>query len=147
LGDTSKTKPVTLVLHSALDWDGAYHRDSNMTNVLKDTRNLTLLIEGVESIGAIKGRIDPLAQKYGKGGVIDQVMIAGHGDNNAIELGGKMAMGDDGKMDQKGDPLKVGDANSQALIDELLGHMDPSSPNHTIVFNACLTNSNAVESA
>src|SRR5262249_37740375 len=64
--DTTKTKPFTLVLHSALDHNGAFHRDKFMKDVLADTRNLTLMIEGAEKLDDIKGQIGGLAKAYGK---------------------------------------------------------------------------------
>jgi hypothetical protein len=150
--NTQKKKPLTLVLHSALDHNGAFHRDPNMKDVLADKRNLTLLIEGAERLDDIKSRIEPLANTYGMPGPggkgkIDQVMIAGHGNANLIELGGKMEMGLTGELREKGEDLRVDDASSKALLEELLRHMDPSSPNHKVVFNACLTASNSVETA
>lgn len=149
--DTSKTKPLTLVLHSALDHNGAFHRDPNMRDVLADKRNLTLLIEGAEKLDDVRSEIGPLADMYGRPGAdgkgkIDQLMIAGHGNANLIELGGSMEMGNVGKMAEQDDNLKVADHASTLLIDELLVHMDPASPHHKVVFNACLTNSNAVDS-
>jgi len=149
--DTSKTKPLTLVLHSALDHNGAFHRDPNMRDVLADKRNLTLLIEGAEKLDDVRSEIGPLADMYGRPGAdgkgkIDQLMIAGHGNANLIELGGSMEMGSTGKVEEKDDNVKVADHASTLLIDGLLTHMDPASPHHTVVFNACLTNSNAVES-
>jgi Domain of unknown function (DUF4157) len=149
--DKSKTKPLTLVLHSALDHNGAFHRDPNMKDVLADKRNLTLLIEGAQHLDDIKGQLASLASTYGMPGgdgkgKIDQVMIAGHGNADLIELGGKMEMGVTGELREHSENLQVDDASSKALLDELLRHMDPASPHHKVVFNACLTASNSVAS-
>jgi hypothetical protein len=149
--DTSRSKPFTLILHSALDHNGAYHRDPNMTAVLAHPKNLTLMIEGAETLDAVKAQVDPLANTYGQPGAdgkgkIDQVMIAGHGNSSVIELTGKMQMGKTGEMEETGEDVKNGDPKSAALLDELLKHMDPASPHHKLVFNACLTASNSVDS-
>ena len=148
-GDTSKTKPLTLVLHSALDWNGAFHRDPNITKVAKHPKNVTIMIEGKESLAEVQADIDPLAKKYGKDDKIDQVMFAGHGSARSIELAGKVKDGKSGGKDAvvaQGDDVDLDNnkAKTDALFDELMKHMDPASPHHRVVFNACLTNSNAV---
>src|SRR5262249_51194804 len=98
----------------------------------------------------VQADIDPLAKKYGKGDKIDQVMFAGHGSARSIELAGKVKDGKDGTGKDtvvgEGDDVDLDNnkAKTDALVDELMKHMDPASPNHRVVFNACLTNSNAV---
>jgi hypothetical protein len=150
-GDTSKTRPFTLILHSAMDHNGAFHRDPNITKVAKHPKNITIMIEGKESLAEVQGDIDPLARKYGKGDKIDQVMFAGHGAARLIELAGKVKDGKDGDgkdtvvADSDDVDLDNNQARTDALFKELMNHMDPASPNHRVIFNACLTNANAVE--
>ena len=150
-GDTSKTKPFTLILHSALDHNGAFHRDPNITKVAKHPKNVTIMIEGKETLAEVQADIDPLAKQYGKGDKIDQVMFAGHGAARIIELAGKVKDGKDGDgkdtvvADSDDVDLDNNQARTDALFTELMNHMDPASPNHRVIFNACLTNSNAVE--
>lgn len=201
--DAAKRKPLTLILHTALDHNGAFHRDGSLTAVITDTRILTLMIEGPETLDEVQNELGPLALKYGKDNKIDQAMFAGHGNAQSIELGGQNKFtkatatkdappqdddfldlhkddeitvidipqaglgkgslnGKDGYFwlkhtSLKGDPkatsqginLDPGETldESNALFDELLKNManDPAiAPHRRIVFNACLTNSNAV---
>lgn len=149
--DTSKTKPLTLILHSAMDHNGAFHRDPNVTKVAKHPKNVSIMIEGKETLADVQSDIDPLAKKYGQGDKIDQVMFAGHGAARIIELAGKVKDGKDGGgkdavvTNTDDVDLDNNKARTDALFTELMNHMDPASPNHRVIFNACLTNSNAVQ--
>ena len=143
VGDTSKSKPLTLILHSAMDHNGAFHRDPNLTAAVTDPRNLTLMIEGATSLSAVTGQIQPLAKRYGQRDKLDQVMIAGHGNAQVIELAGDTAVAN-GEQTESQQAVQVGDPLSEALMDELIRNMDPTTPNHRVVFNACLTASNSV---
>jgi Domain of unknown function (DUF4157) len=149
--DTSKTKPLTLILHSAMDHNGAFHRDPNITKVAKHAKNVTIMVEGKETLADVQAEIDPLAKKYGQHDKVDQVMFAGHGAARIIELAGKVKDGKDrdGKdtvvADTDDVDLDNNQARTDALFAELMNHMDPASPNHRVIFNACLTNSNAVQ--
>lgn len=141
--DKSKTKYVNLILHTALDHNGAFHRDPNLTTVITDTRNLALMIEGVDSLSAIQGRIPGIATTWSKGDKIDQVMIAGHGNAQKMELAGSQTRKGSGVKTRQED-LAVGDSDSSDLLAEILKVMDKGTPHHRVVFNACLTNSNAI---
>lgn len=81
-------KPLTLILHTALDHNGAFHRDAQLTNVITNNNILTLMIEGAETMAQVQAQIQPLAQAYGRDGRIDQTMFAGHGNARSIELAG-----------------------------------------------------------
>ena len=143
-GDTSKAKPLALILHSALDHNGAFHRDPQLTNAIKDSRNLTLMLEGKTSLSQIEHLLRPLARRYGQNNRIGQVMIAGHGGPRGIELAGSvnpntMAVTDnDLDLD---DPSQV--ARTNRFFRRLLRNMD-SGPESRVVFNACLTAANQV---
>ncbi|HEX2572643.1 MAG TPA: DUF4157 domain-containing protein [Polyangia bacterium] len=145
-GVVDKAKPFTLILHSALDHNGAFQRDANLTAAIKNDKNLTLMIEGKETLDEVSSQLEPLAKKYGQGDKIDQVMFAGHGSARSIELAGKVVE-KGGKLKQKAEDvdLDTNETETYELFDKLLENMDPTSPNHRVVFNACLTNSNAVE--
>jgi hypothetical protein len=134
----ARRKPLTLVLHSATDHNGAFHRDPFLTAVIRNPRILTLMIEGKETLGDVAAELPGLAAKYGKDGKVDQVMVAGHGNARVIELGAK-------------EPIYLTDpkaaAKADKFFDEVLRHMsnDPKvAPHRRIVFNACLTGSNEV---
>jgi len=144
LGDTSKKKPLTLVLHTALDHNGAFHRDPKLTDVLTNSQNLTLMIEGAETLGQAQSRLKPIAKKYGQKGKIDQAILAGHGNVNVIEMAGRTKV-EGGELQVEEQPLISGEKKSDEFFTELMANMDPSSPNHRVVLNACLTNSNEVD--
>jgi hypothetical protein len=134
----AKRKPLTLILHSATDHNGAFHRDPFLTAVIRNPRILTLMIEGKETLADVAAELPGLAARYGKDGKVDQAMIAGHGNARVIELGAK-------------EPIYLSDptaaAKADKFFDELLRHMsnDPAvAPHRRIVFNACLTGSNEV---
>jgi hypothetical protein len=154
-GDTSKTKPLTLILHSSIDHNGAFHRDSNLTKVITNPTINTLMIEGKETLDEVKSEITPLAKKYGKNDKIDQVMFAGHGNARSIQLAGKI-QDNAGKIEEVSDSvsLNANKTKTDELFDEVLKNVDDSATapadkqkHQTLVFNACLTNSNQVSNS
>src|SRR5262249_45691926 len=134
-------KPLTLILHSALDHNGAFHRDPNLTAVITNATMLTLLVEGKESLAEIAGELRPLAHAYGQGDKIGQVMLAGHGNAQIIEMGGQQ----DAEGNIPDDPIDSAHnrAATDAFFTELLHNM-ASGPDSRVVLNACLTASNTV---
>ena len=50
---TRKDKPLYLILHSAFDHNGAFHRDPNLTAVFTDASHLTLMVEGKTSLAEV----------------------------------------------------------------------------------------------
>jgi hypothetical protein len=154
--NTQRTKPLTLILHSNLDHNGAFHRDPELFKVVDSAFSNTIMIEGGESLGDYKSQITPMAQKYGMNNKIDQVMFAGHGNAQLVELAGSVVQGLNGKLAQDRDDVDTrkgagSKADTDALFDEVLKNMDQladlqdkKQPNRRILFNACLTNSNLV---
>ncbi|SDU58396.1 eCIS core domain-containing protein [Desulfobacula phenolica] len=166
--DTSKAKPLTLILHTAIDHNGAFVRDPKLEAVVTNGNIHAIMIEGKETLDSVKSEIQPLAAKYGKNNKLDQVMIAGHGGAQSIELAGKLQNG--GELNAKEELIEdsnavdlVNDkAKAQELFDEILDNMDikptlgqrfgsifgPDLParqaHRRIMFNACLTNSNYI---
>jgi hypothetical protein len=147
---TAKDKPLRLILHSAFDHNGAFHRDPNLTTVITDSNNLVLMIEGAESLAAISGRLGPIARRYGQANKIEQVMLAGHGNAQIIQMAGTL---DTGALDTGASPDEAerddavvssgNTANTDAFMRELLKNMS-TSPDARIVLNGCLTASNSV---
>jgi hypothetical protein len=147
----AKDKPLFLILHSNFDHNGAFHRDPNLTAVLTDARHLALLIEGKETLAEISGELHGLATTYGQHNQISQVMFAGHGNTNVIQLAGTM---DTAALDA-GDGIEESERNqaitsrpgatadTDALMHELLANM-ASDGSARIVLNGCLTASQAV---
>jgi hypothetical protein len=148
---TAKDKPLFLILHSNFDHNGAFHRDPNLTAVITDARHLTLLIEGKETLAEISGELKPLAHRYGQGNRIAQVMFAGHGNNNVIQMAGHM---DTAALDTGASPEEAEQgqdltsapgrtAETDKLMHELLANM-ATDGSARIVLNGCLTASNSV---
>ena len=147
-----KDKPLVLILHSAFDHNGAFHRDPFLTDVITDDRKLTLMVEGKESLADVSAEIGPLAARYGKDDKIHSVMIAGHGNARGMQLAGTL---DESILDAGGESTEAEQndrltsrggqtASTDAFMAELLKHMS-NEPSSRIVLNACLTASNTVD--
>ena len=116
-----------------------------------DATHLTLMIEGKESLAEMSSELGPLARKYGQGNKIQQVMIAGHGNAQVIELAGTLdtAALDAGGTNtdaEQGDNLTSSTgatADTDRFMAELLRNM-ANDPSARIVLNGCLTASNSV---
>jgi len=170
-------KPLTLILHSALDHNGAFHHDPELTTTITAASNHTIMIEGVESLDALGAKLPDVVAVHGreepdpedaakKVRRIDQVMMAGHGSSQSIELTGSLKAGKDGKAQadedgslvvndddlnvhsDKKDPASVKKAaRTKAFMQQVMSLMsqDPATPHGRIVFNACLTASNEID--
>jgi len=154
LADTSKSKPLFLILHSNLDHNGAFHRDPNITTVITNAAHLTLMIEGAQSLADISADLAPMATTYGRGGKISQVMIAGHGNTDVIQLAGTVDPNglanvpfgteiDQGERsaDLSSAPGNTGDTDT--FMKTLFANM-ANDPDSRIVLNGCLTASQSV---
>jgi hypothetical protein len=150
--DTAKTRPVTLILHTALDHNGAFHHDENLTRVIVNPGFLALMIEGAASLDAISGELDGLARTYGPGDRIAQAMIAGHGGPRAMDLAGTVspraagAPGGEPRMVESGEAIDL-DGNAEAsdrLLDAILRNLDTSASGR-VLLNACLTGSTDIQ--
>ncbi|MGI9824269.1 SH3 domain-containing protein [Agromyces sp. Marseille-Q5079] len=130
--DRSRSKPLVVILHSGTDHNGAFHDDAGMTAVVKHASNLTLMVEGTTSLEAGGGRITALARTYGRGGRIQQVMLAGHGGPTGIDLAGRPGASDAATSEG------AGRRRTERFIRNLVAVMAPG-PNARIVLNACLT--------
>lgn len=154
--DTSKAKPLTLILHSGLDHTGAYHRDSKLTEVITNNTIQTLMIEGKETLADVQNQLEPLSKTYGKNNRIDQVMFAGHGGSRNIQMAGKVEE-QGGRLEEVRDDMDLDDPEQKkktdALFVELLKYLDKKGdvnniqPHQRALFNACLTNSNVYHGA
>jgi hypothetical protein len=159
--NTTKTKPLTLILHTALDHNAAFHQDPFLTEVITNNSMLTLAVEGFETLGEMQASIAPIATTYGQSDRINQLMFAGHGNARSIELTG--TIGERIHPDTRqaiirensgGLDLDSNRAESDSLMREVLRFMDNDTTlpadrqrHSRIVFNACLTGSNAVRQA
>ncbi len=139
--NTSRGKPLTFILHSQLDHNGAFFRDTKLTELITKPELYVLMIEGKESLANAQTAIDTLLASHAKDGVIDQIMIAGHGNARSIQVAGKT---DDYKEDDVDNiNLKKGTAFLDHILDKLVDKLGDDRA--VVVFNACLTNSNRVD--
>jgi hypothetical protein len=134
-------KPLAVILHSALDWNGAFHRDVHLTKLINRPTHVTLMIEGKATLAGASSLLTPLGAKYKNDGKIDEVMIAGHGDSASMELGGAVT---NAKVSSQEDVKTKDPATTGAFYNDILTTM-VNSPDSRIVLNACLTNSNKVK--
>ncbi|MGD9932312.1 MAG: SH3 domain-containing protein [Dehalococcoidia bacterium] len=143
LGDKSRKKPLLLILHSGADHNGAFHRDSELTNMAKAPQNLTIMVEGATSLGSLGGTAQDLARDYGQRRRIQQLMIAGHGNSTMMELTSSGPTLGGTPDASKSLDLDNNRARTLAFLKALMGSMD-KGPNAKIVLNACLTASEDV---
>ena len=147
--DTSKARPLTLILHTPLDHNVVFHHDPALTATITNANNLTLMIEGATSLAGASSLLQPIAHQYGQHGRIDQVMLAGHGESRALDIAGDATMGTDAQgnpeVQEHFDDVDL-DGNrpaTEAFFRELLNNMDPAG-RRRILLNGCLTASNDV---
>lgn len=144
--DKSKTKPLTLILHSGTDHNGAFHRAKGMTKVITNGHILALMVEGHPELYLYSGAIKYLAGAYGMGGKIDQALISGHGGMRSVEMA---------TTEDTSKPLDLDGTTkhgTKVFLDWIVEFMDPgigmqhveANERRRIVFNACLTNTNEI---
>ena len=78
--------PLLLILHTGTDWNGAFHRDSALTDLVAHPRNLTVMVEGPETLEAAGSAAATIADRQGQHHRIQQLMLAGHGAPQAMDL-------------------------------------------------------------
>jgi hypothetical protein len=139
--DTSRKRPVHLILHGSRDAAGAFQDSAGLfESLILDNRNLHLLIEGADSIADLTLLVPKIAQDYGKPDAtgtfrIGQVMIAGHGESQTVDLAQNDGM--DVNPKHAADAKKTKD-----LLDALMANMDPATAR--VVYAGCLVGSHPV---
>jgi Domain of unknown function (DUF4157) len=147
--------PICVVLQTAFDHNGAFHRDPFMTSVINRMTHLTLFAEGKDSLGAFGTELARFA-KFGEGDKVDEVMVAGHGNAKLMELGGDKGIGKNrlGTMiygQAKSEEVTVDKGSSAGELlktDDFIKTIKDSlrdDPNSRVVLNACLTASNSID--
>ncbi len=147
--------PICVVLQTAFDHNGAFHRDPYMTTVIQRVTHLTLFAEGKPSLAAFSTELANFAA-YGKDGKVDEVMIAGHGNAKLMELAGDKGVGTNRAGTQiygtaSDQPVTVDQrypAGELADTDTFIASIAAvlrDDPNSRVVLNACLTASNSVD--
>jgi hypothetical protein len=140
VADQTRARPVTVLIHSPLDLDGAFHRDPNLTDVIVRPNHLTLMIEGHGDLGSVDGRLDTIRDQYAPGNAIASVMLVGHGSTRAVNITGTT----DNRGREHDTGLDLHDGDGRDFIRDLIDRM-ASGPNAHLVFNACHTDSTSVE--
>lgn len=150
--DTSRRRPVHLVLFSGHDPSGSFAQDiAVFEDLVVNSPNLVLILEGQASLAAITAEIPLIAATYGQrdaGGTyrIGQAMIAGHGESRQVGMAGTGAptVSPTGEVKYPEDSLNL-DTNTvatQNLLDTLMRQLDPATAR--LVFEGCLVGSNPV---
>lgn len=141
--DHSRSKPVHLLLHGSHDAAGAFQQSVNLfADLVNDPRNLHLMLEGRDSIADLTAAVPTIAAAYGKPdatGVprIGQVMIAGHGESQQVDL----AQNDE--MNISADPANAAQKKkTEDLLNALMSNMDPATAR--VVYAGCLVGSHPV---
>lgn len=151
--DHSHTKPLHLILHSGHD-ERAFQQAAHLfENLVLNSPNLVLMLEGAETLAGLTARIPTIASAYGRDDGtgnfrIAQVMIAGHGSARSVQLAGTGSPSvHEGKI-KYGNPaaeslnLDTNAVATQNLLDTLIQNMDPATAR--IVYAGCLVGANAV---
>ena len=151
--DTSRKRPVMLILMSGLDWNAAFLQADNLEAAVKNPKNLALVLQGSKSLADATARVNKTADDYGQiptgsvKGRLGQVVIAGHGQSTTVEQatpGTGATTTDDktvGYTQTDIHPSKPGD-DSELLIDAILTRMDPADAR--VVFAGCLVGSHDI---
>ena len=144
--DTSHTKPLQLVIHSAHDPSASFRGDQPLIETLvTNIDTLVLMLEGMASLADVTAEIPKIASTFGKPdgkGVnrIARVMISADGETREVGMAGTgVPTVAGGRVDYPEEKLDL-DNNAKAttdLIDALLNNLDPANV-AKIVFNGCL---------
>jgi hypothetical protein len=145
--------PLAIMLISAFDHGRAYHRDAKITEFIRRENVRTLVVEGATSLSGLLETALALADKYGKKGKIDELVIGGHGAPSKMELTGANDFGESatsgkamyGRRTQEALEVdgKSGEwtPESEKLVRALLGRM---ADDGRVVLKACLVGANQV---
>lgn len=138
----SEPLPISVVLQSAFDHNGAFHRDPYMTEVLKRTNRITLVAEGKRSLAEFGAALTRFAA-YGEVDKVDEIMLAGHGNAKLMGLAGTR----EARLSEvPATYAAVKESVTSASTDliETIKAVLRADPSSRVVLNACLTASNSV---
>ncbi len=142
--DHSRSRPVHLILQGSHDAAGAFQESVHLfADLVADARNLHLMLEGRDTIADLTAAVPGIAAAYGKPDAagtprIGQVMIAGHGESQSVDL----AQNDEMNVDP--DPANAKQKkDTEDLINALMSNMDPATAK--VVYAGCLVGSNPVD--
>ncbi|MDP1532064.1 MAG: hypothetical protein Q8L92_00630, partial [Rubrivivax sp.] len=149
-GDVSRKRQVQLLLYTGHDAAAFQQALPLFEDLVLNSPHLVLMLEGQTSLAAVTAQVPALTAAHGqkdKSGKfsLGQVMIAGHGSARSVELTGTGAPTVvNGHVSYPSESLRLGagDADSKALLDALLTHMDADTAR--LVYAGCLVGSNPV---
>lgn len=139
--DTSRRRPVHLILHGSHDAAGAFQQSASLfANLVADPRNLHLMLEGRDTIADLTAAVPGIAATFGQpdgSGTprVGQVMIAGHGESQSVDL----AQNDEMNLDPANAKQKK---DTEDLLNALMANMDPATAR--VVYAGCLVGSTPV---
>ncbi len=155
-----KNKPLTLVLISLFDHNGAFIRDKDFNMAIQNPNTNAFAIEGTD-VAAIRNLtatgLDQIAKDHGMGGKITQMMVAGHGNSKLMDMSGNETStkkdADTGEYTTKEDgaaPISFHSPSFDTFwsnfFQAALKNMDTKGGlNPVILLNACLTSSNQID--
>ena len=85
--DRSKKRPLRLIVATASDHNGYMHHTGWMSDAVAHPSHVALVVEATGSLEEVQGLFAPLAEAYGQGGKIDDLILTGHGNSTLMILG------------------------------------------------------------
>ncbi len=150
--DLSHTLPLHLIIQTGNDAGAFQDAAPKFEDVINTSPNLVLMLEGRDSLAQIQTEIPILAQRYGKKDAkgnfsIAQVIVAGHGSPESVQLAGTSAPGVvKGRVEYTTESLDISNAaakaKTQAFLDVLIQNLDPATAK--IVYAGCLVGAHPV---
>lgn len=150
--DFSHTLPLHLIIQTGNDAGAFQDAAPKFEDVINTSPNLVLMLEGRDSLMQIQTAIPLIAQQFGKKDAkgnysIAQVIIAGHGSPESVQLAGTSAPSIvDGRVEYTTESLDISNAaakvKTQALLDVLIQNLDPATAK--IVYAGCLVGAHPV---
>ncbi|BDS14101.1 eCIS core domain-containing protein [Aureispira anguillae] len=156
-----KDRPLTLILQSLYDHNGAFIRHQHVNKVIQNANIRAYAIEGpdVAKIQELTATgLASIAAKHGMGGKITQMMVAGHGNSTMVEMAGsKTEVKQNPKTgeytsnpDKSDTPLYLGNASYEKFwgdfFEAAFNNMDTKGGlKPKVLLRACLTSSNEID--
>ncbi|HNC99952.1 MAG TPA: hypothetical protein PKW90_27745, partial [Myxococcota bacterium] len=83
-------RPVTVMLLSAQDYNGALQREPDMATTILDPAHRVLLAQGLGAVSEFQPLLEEWAATYTDDGQFEEVLFNGHGSPLGMELAAKM---------------------------------------------------------
>ena len=79
-------KPLTVVMQTALDHNGASYRNDNITNLVKRPDRVTVIVESLGTLADFNEAAETVAARHKTDGKVDEILITGHGGAQSMGL-------------------------------------------------------------